>query len=632
MDFGVAGLDGFVGSENGFAPLVSETENKHKCYVSGFLKQERSGATEDDWRSSKMARTDDLTASKPMSLHQSTPSLLRSNSLFPDGHHQPQMLSFSSPKSETFLLSNDGALAERALQNAAFSHYSTPSSAYTRSTGLGYGNLNASMHGILTGVRGPFTPSQWMELEHQALIYKYITANAPIPSNLLIPIRKALNPTGYSGFSAGSLRSSTLGWGSFHLGFSGNTDPEPGRCRRTDGKKWRCSRDAVADQKYCERHMNRGRHRSRKPVEGQPGHAVSGSATSKVMPMASSSSASAVSGGGASNSLTITQHHQIENLQPGGGSAGAANPSAASHINRALLNKENLGDRMQDPQGLSMLSPTMNVKHKDTLFSVPKQQNPFEDSSRTQFGLLSSDSLFNPSRRGSSGSFLTNSRNFGSLSPDLNDKDPQAQQHNPLRHFIDDWPENRSDRSAVTAAWPEIEEIQSDRTQLSISIPVASDFSSSSSSPTQEKLKLSPLRLSREFDPIQMGLGVGSILNEPTMGTQRQMNWIPIPWETSMGGPLGEVLNNKSTTPTTSTTTSAVVGGSCKDSSVSALNLMTEAWDGSPRLGSSPTGVLQKATFGSFSNSSSGSSPRAKNSKTHNGVSLCDDLVGSTLL
>lgn len=44
-------------------------------------------------------------------------------------------------------------------------------------------------------------------------------------------------------------------------------DPEPGRCRRTDGKKWRCSKDVVPDQKYCERHMHRGRQRSRKPVE-----------------------------------------------------------------------------------------------------------------------------------------------------------------------------------------------------------------------------------------------------------------------------------------------------------------------------------------------------------------------------
>src|SRR5262249_20377361 len=46
-------------------------------------------------------------------------------------------------------------------------------------------------------------------------------------------------------------------------------DPEPGRCRRTDGKKWRCSKNACPDSKYCERHMNKGHKRSRKPVELQ---------------------------------------------------------------------------------------------------------------------------------------------------------------------------------------------------------------------------------------------------------------------------------------------------------------------------------------------------------------------------
>lgn len=44
-------------------------------------------------------------------------------------------------------------------------------------------------------------------------------------------------------------------------------DLEPGRCKRTDGKKWRCSRDVAPHQKYCERHMHRGRPRSRKHVE-----------------------------------------------------------------------------------------------------------------------------------------------------------------------------------------------------------------------------------------------------------------------------------------------------------------------------------------------------------------------------
>ena len=63
----------------------------------------------------------------------------------------------------------------------------------------------ADMHGGLTVVSGPFTPSQWMELEQQALIYKYITAKVPVPSNLLIPIRKALDSAGFSGFSGGHI-------------------------------------------------------------------------------------------------------------------------------------------------------------------------------------------------------------------------------------------------------------------------------------------------------------------------------------------------------------------------------------------------------------------------------------------
>lgn len=78
-------------------------------------------------------------------------------------------------------------------------------------TGYSSGTLNGgSLHGVMAGVRGPFTQSQWMELEHQALIYKYITANVPVPSNLLLPIRKALDSVvGFSAFSAGALRPNT---------------------------------------------------------------------------------------------------------------------------------------------------------------------------------------------------------------------------------------------------------------------------------------------------------------------------------------------------------------------------------------------------------------------------------------
>ncbi|XP_028790719.1 growth-regulating factor 8 isoform X2 [Neltuma alba] len=97
----------------------------------------------------------------------------------------------------------------------------------------------------------PFTTAQWKELERQAMIYKYMTAAIPVPPQLLIPV-----PASRSHLDTG-----------FNLRFSSSSDAEPGRCRRTDGKKWRCSRDVAPNHKYCERHMHRGRPRSRKHVE-----------------------------------------------------------------------------------------------------------------------------------------------------------------------------------------------------------------------------------------------------------------------------------------------------------------------------------------------------------------------------
>ncbi|KAF5746748.1 Growth-regulating factor 1 [Tripterygium wilfordii] len=583
MDFGVVGLDGLVGSDttsSSFASLASDPETKHKWYGSGLSKQERSGtAIEDDWRSSKLVKTDqDFSSSKPQ---------------------QQQMLSFSSPQTEAFSFG-------RTSQNATTLPYFqlTSSPAYNRNTGysaLGYNGAN--MHGVLAGVRGPFTPSQWMELEHQALIYKYITANVSVPSNLLIPIRKALESAGFSSFSGGLLRPNALGWGTFHLGFSNNTDPEPGRCRRTDGKKWRCSRDAVADQKYCERHINRGRHRSRKPVEGQTGHSVAATTNiTKLTPTTASSSVVVGSNGsGTPNGLAVVSQLQLKNLQP-----GAPTLSAATPFNRTYPNKEKVGDQMQGNSGLSMLSAPVDLKSKENPFLISRQQTSYEGS-QTEFGLVTSNSLLNPSNEGSS---LMSCTSFGS-SQALADKSSESQRS--LHQFMDDWPKNQSDRSSIT--WPAFD-VQSDRTQLSISIPMASDFTSSTSSPNNEKVTLSPLRLSREFDPIQMGLGVGTVLHEQNI---RQANWIPISWESSMGGPLGEVLHHTSNSAADS-----------KNSS--ALNLMTEGWDSSPRMGSSPTGVLQRTTFNSLSNSSAGSSPRTEiNNKTER-TNMSNDLIGSTVL
>lgn len=53
------------------------------------------------------------------------------------------------------------------------------------------------------------------------------------------------------------------------LGFDNRTllETEPNRCRRTDGKKWRCSHEVVPDHKYCGRHIHRGAKRTKVPSE-----------------------------------------------------------------------------------------------------------------------------------------------------------------------------------------------------------------------------------------------------------------------------------------------------------------------------------------------------------------------------
>lgn len=68
------------------------------------------------------------------------------------------------------------------------------------------GGSREHTHGVLARVNGPFTPSQWLEFERQALIYKYIVANIAIPPNLLISIRSGF---GFPPFSAGYFGSRT---------------------------------------------------------------------------------------------------------------------------------------------------------------------------------------------------------------------------------------------------------------------------------------------------------------------------------------------------------------------------------------------------------------------------------------
>ncbi|KAG8059881.1 hypothetical protein GUJ93_ZPchr0002g26021 [Zizania palustris] len=103
---------------------------------------------------------------------------------------------------------------------------------------------------------------QQQELEHQVLIYRYFAAGAPVPVHLVLPVWNSVAS------SFGPHRfPSLMGLGNLCFDYRSIMEPDPGLCRRTDGKKWRCSRDVVPGHKYCERHVHRGRGRSRKPVE-----------------------------------------------------------------------------------------------------------------------------------------------------------------------------------------------------------------------------------------------------------------------------------------------------------------------------------------------------------------------------
>lgn len=109
-----------------------------------------------------------------------------------------------------------------------------------------------------------------------------------------------------------------MGYCSF---YGKKVDPEPGRCRRTDGKKWRCSKDAYPDSKYCERHMHRGRNRSRKPVESQTMTQSSSTVTSLTVTASSSGTGSfqnlplnAFGNTQGTSSGTNQSHYQIDSI------------------------------------------------------------------------------------------------------------------------------------------------------------------------------------------------------------------------------------------------------------------------------------------------------------------------------
>ncbi|KAH7656675.1 Growth-regulating factor protein [Dioscorea alata] len=312
--------------------------------------------------------------------------------------------------------------------------------------------------------RYPFTATQWQELEHQALIFKYMASGIPIPSDLILPIRRSflLDPSPCTTPSLAFPHQLPMGWGSYQLGYGRKAeDPEPGRCRRTDGKKWRCSKEAYPDSKYCERHMHRGKNRSRKPVE---------------MSLAS----------------IPTTHHSLYPTPPPPPppSLSISTPDSSHNLFYPYSSSSSSSSSKTSSTSTASTTTTTTTRlHLDTGSYYSTENKDY----RYGHGMKDVDeySFFSESSGASrDDSWPKLSSNYSNCTADFLSKEEgekQQQQHCfvlgadfklekpvkvdreevPLRHFFDEWPQKSKDSSS----WMSLDDHSSSRTQLSISIP-----------------------------------------------------------------------------------------------------------------------------------------------------------------
>ncbi|GKV25515.1 hypothetical protein SLEP1_g34946 [Rubroshorea leprosula] len=442
--------------------------------------------------------------------------------------------------------------------------------------------LKSPAGGMAASLEFPFTSSQWKELQRQALIFKYMMASLPVPPDLLFPTIR--NP------SVAAASHCSLGSG-LNLGFSsrGIGDLEPGRCRRTDGKKWRCSRDVAPGQKYCERHMHRGRPRSRKPVElpnkkSRQSHTqdLPSSPSTLVLPnscITANASQSPLLG-------SISEpFHQIQTTEfPGELSQKSA--TFGSMVSIASYKEPSL-DWIMDRESVSMASSHQQLQHliQQTKIEQPNNfpllnqtcsQEPLSLNSYVDFGkdqeINNCHLILNPAMVPMGGK-------------------PHG---NPGRSFIDAWSSDGHNANPGTK--------------------------------TDEKLSLSPLSLSMggstiiddEMVHIHMGLGVtDSDQNQESGAKPHLSNWLaPASWTApTPGGPLAEVLRPSKVAHATTKTTET----SSKPLSPTAKN--DDPCSPSVNAMSSPSGVLHR-TLASMSDSSGSTSPTLTSSRAKPEISF----------
>ncbi|XP_019433510.1 PREDICTED: growth-regulating factor 7-like isoform X4 [Lupinus angustifolius] len=401
----------------------------------------------------------------------------------------------------------------------------------------GYPAFKSSADVMAASLGFPFTSAQWKELERQAMIYKYMVASVPVPPHLLIP----------------SYSPSTLN-GGFNLRLS-SSDPEPGRCRRTDGKKWRCSRDVAPNHKYCERHMHRGRPRSRKPVE--------------------------VHTNNNNNQNQIKRARNDSNPFPTSDNITTRNFDSVASV---PSNKE---------------SRSLEWMLNGDPISLGASHSEFQSLMHNKVG-LATESSFSDTEPQYLNSFAL--YNSGVLD--------QQNQHPPMFLNPIDFPmenlESPKPRGSIDAWSTEQNNGNTNKTNVG---------SIGKLSLSSLELSMGGGCVHEDISTIDMGLGLMESGNNTQHNETKThlSNWLTPSlssshWvaSTTLGGPLAEVLrpstftNDAASNPSSSVITHA-------ESSSSPLGTLV----------SSPSGVLQK-TLASFSDSSSNSSPRVASSRANN--------------
>ncbi|KAI9122809.1 hypothetical protein K1719_005698 [Acacia pycnantha] len=345
----------------------------------------------------------------------------------------------------------------------------------------------------------PFTPSQWQELEHQALIFKYMASGIPIPPDLVFSIKRASldSPLSSRLLSLPSHQHLAVGWNCLEMGLGRKIDTEPGRCRRTDGKKWRCSKEAYPNSKYCERHMHRGNNRLRKPLQQ---HQQQGFKTTTLTPPTNNNT----------NSLTVTKsnnttrpsllslttttalsdttthnhhhhsflynhHHQPSSRSPSSGfSFSLQDDSASHHFRNSGYVYDGLREDVDEHAFFTEPSGTMRsfsassmedsswhlmpLSMSSSSSSSMKQRSSYSGLSPTEYSSYLQLQNQNPSEN-------TNQQGQDCYLLGLGKPQEEPNQNQKTVHrFFDEWP-NKSKNS-----WLDLDD-KSSTTQLSISIP-----------------------------------------------------------------------------------------------------------------------------------------------------------------